>query len=79
MKPRMKTVRMAGVALAPVEVGSRALLLSGGKIIWTTQVVAVYKRTESELRFETLNTTYQIKLSPFPRNDCAALPVSMAA
>ena len=79
MKPRMKTVRMAGVALAPVEVGSRALLLSGGKIIWTTQVVAVYKRTESELRFETLNTIYQIKLSPCPRNDCAALPVSMAA
>ena len=68
MTPRMKTVRMAGVALAPVEVGSRAL-----------QVVAVYKRTESELRFETLNTIYQIKLSPFPRNDCAALPVSMAA
>ena len=74
MKPRMKTVRIAGVALAPVEVGSRALLLSGGKIIWTTQVVAVHKRTESELR-----TIYQIKLSPFPRNDCAALPVSMAA
>lgn len=79
MNWRKRTVRMTGITLMPVEVGSRALLLSGGKVTWTTRVVAVRKRTERELRFETLNTIYQISLNHFPRDECAAIPVSMAA
>lgn len=79
MDTRKKTIRMAGIALMPVKVGCRALLLSGGKVTWTSRVVAIHKRTERELRFETLNTNYCIALSPSPQANCAALPVSMAA
>lgn len=74
---RKRTMR--GIPLLPVSVGSRAVLLSSGKVIWTSHVVNIQTQTEEQLRFETLNTCYCVKLDMFPHADAAALPVSAAA
>lgn len=70
---------LQGIALLPLSVGNRAVLLSGGKVIWTSRVVAIQTQTEEQLRFETLNTHYCVTMSPFPYADAAVLPVSAAA
>lgn len=70
---------LQGIALLPLSVGSRAVLLSGGKVIWTSRVVAIQTQTEEQLRFETLNSIYCVTMSPFPYADAAVLPVSAAA
>lgn len=79
MKLVKKVVRLTGIPLLPVAAGSRAVLLSGGRVIWTSRVVAVHANTEEELRFETLNTHYRVALRPFPQADAAAIPMQMAA
>ena len=78
MNPNKKVIHFQDSVVMPVSVGSRAVLLSGGKAILTSLVVAIHAMTERELCFETRNTNYCVSMDPFPR--AGAMPVmGMAA
>ena len=79
MNPNKKVVHLQGGVVMPVSVGSRAILLSGGKAILTSLVVAIHAMTEQELCFETLNTNYCVSMNPFPWAVSAVPTMSMAA
>lgn len=79
MNPNKKMVHLQGTVVMPVTVGSRAVLLTGGKVILTSMVVAIHTVTEQEVRFETLNTNYCISMCPFPWAGSAVPAMSMAA
>lgn len=74
-----KTVSLSGMAVLPVTVGSRAVLVCGGQVIRTSQVVAVHKHTSEELRFETMNSNYSVTLTPFPLAAVSLVPSGMMA
>ena len=78
MNPEKQERTLRGMALLPLSVGSRAVLLSGGQVIWTSRVVSIQTQTEEELCFETLNTNYCIKMAPSPQA-ASLLPTAAAA
>ena len=61
-----KTTTFSGVLMYPLEVGSCALILSQGRILRTSRVVAIHRKKRDEIRFETMNTNYRLLLDPFP-------------
>ena len=79
MNPNKKVVHLQGGVIMPVSVGSRAVLLTGGKAILTSLVVTIHAMTEREVCFETLNTNYCISMDPFPWAGSAVPAMSMAA
>ena len=79
MNPDKRVVHMQAVVLAPIAVGNRAILSSGGRVILTSKVVAVHTQTDEKVCFETLNTNDCVTMVPFPLAGAAALPMYAAA
>ena len=79
MYPEKQERTLRWMALMPLSVGSRAVLLSGGRVIWTSRVVSIQTQTEEELCFETLNTRYRVTMEPLPYAAAAEVPLRVAA
>ena len=61
-----KTTTLSGVLMYPLEVGSCALILSQGRILRTSRVVAIHRKKRDEIRFETMNTMRLRKCCAWP-------------
>lgn len=79
MNAKKKSVSLSGMAVMPVTVGARALLVSGGQFIRTSRVVAVHEHTPEVLRFETMNSNYSVDLTPSPLAAVSLIPMGMMA
>lgn len=67
-----KMVSISGTLLFPLAEGKRAVICHGGDIIYTSRVVDIQEQREDYVRFETMNTIYQVSMAPVPGT--AALP-----
>lgn len=71
-----KLVCISGKLLFPLQVGNRAIIVSGGDCIYTSRVVEILKESEEIAYFETMNSIYKVSLVPVPFK--AALPADLA-
>lgn len=62
-----KCTTMYGTPLYPPVVGYCAVIRCQGKFMRTSRVIAIHSCTTEEIRFETLNTNYTLRLSPDPQ------------
>ena len=74
-----KMVLVSGRLLAPLKEGKCAVIQRGGEFIRTSQVVEILEVTESYARFETMNTLYQVSMSPVPSEAAAPRMLRMCA
>lgn len=74
-----KSVELKGSVVLPITIGKGAMVVSSGKVYHTSRVVAVHEYTNERIRFETLNTHYNIYVPPFPFAVMSPLIVSQAA
>lgn len=80
MTKSKKSVVLHGSLLCPLVVGQGAIFYAGGKIYHTSRVVAVHEHSDELVRFETVNSTYHLSMTPFPLAACSPLPMmSLAA
>lgn len=70
-----KLVCVSGKLLFPLQVGNRAVIVSGGDCIYTSRVVEILKETGEVACFETMNSVYKVSLVPVPFK--AALPADL--
>lgn len=70
-----KSATLEGLLMHPLFVGACALILHAGKIIRTSSVVAIHDASADQIRFETLNTLYTLRLTPAPQ--AASRPITM--
>lgn len=61
-----KMVCISGSLLFPLAEGKRAAIRHGGDIIYTSHVVDILEQREDYVRFETMNTVYQVSMAPVP-------------
>ena len=74
-----KHISLNGRLLFPLKEGQCALIQRGGDFIRTSQVVEILEVTESYARFETMNTLYQVPMSPVPSEAAAPRMLRMCA
>ena len=79
MMKSKKEIVLHGSLLCPLLLGQSAVFYAGGKIYRTSRVIAVYEQSKELVRFETLNSTYNLSMNPFPLAVCNPLPMSLAA
>lgn len=71
-----KLICISGKLLFPLQVGNHAVIVNGGDCIYTSRVVEILKETGEIAYFETMNSVYQVSLTPIPLK--AALPDELA-
>lgn len=54
---------LTGVPVLPIAVGSPAMIYHHGHVTRTTDVVDVYRKSATEVRFETRHTMYILKIN----------------
>lgn len=60
---RLKVCKvLTGVPVLPITVGSPAMIYHHGRVTRTTEVVDVYRKSVTEIRFETRHTMYILKV-----------------
>lgn len=60
---RLKVCKIiTGVPVLPITVGSPAMIYHHGRVTRTTEVVDVYRKSATEIRFETRHTMYILKV-----------------
>lgn len=74
-----KHISLNGRLLFPLNEGQCAVIQRGGDFIRTSQVVEILEVTESYARFETMNTLYQVSMSPVPSEAAAPRMLRMCA
>ena len=62
MKLKMCKI-LTGVPVLPIVVGSPALICHHGRVTRTTAVLDVYRRSATEIRFETRRSMYILKIN----------------
>ena len=72
-------VSLSGRLLSPLEEGQCALIQRGGDIIRTSRVVEILEVTDVSVRFETMNTVYQVSMAPVPGAAAAIQTLRMCA
>lgn len=55
---------ISGSPLRPVAVGEPVLICKKDSLMWTTPVMGVEPISPSEIRFETMNSKYVLKVKP---------------
>jgi len=81
MKNEKQTLYVCGIPMRPVVTGTDAIYASDGKICRTSRVMAVHKRTDDSIHFETADAHYHLSTTPFPTNVAGAirlLPTKLA-
>lgn len=59
---------ISGVPVRPITVGEPALIHESGSLRRTTRVMDVQRVSSGEIRFETRNTRYVLKIAPRNKN-----------
>lgn len=73
-----KTVCISGSLLFPPEEGKRAIIRHRGGYIYTSCVVEILEQRKRYVRFETMNSIYNV-LSPAPASVQRAVKLKMCA
>lgn len=63
MTSNKKVIEIHGVLQKPLEIGSSAFILEDNGIRRTSTVLEYKQVSENEIRFETLNTIYHLRLN----------------
>lgn len=71
-----KLICISGKIPFPLQVGKRAVIIKGGDCIYTSRVVEILNQTDTVAYFETMNSVYQVSLSPVSVR--AALPSELS-
>lgn len=74
-----KSATLSGVLMAPLCVGSRALILHEGRYIHTSRVEAIHSVDSSAICFETMNTHYRLLPAPISQKAEYQTALSVAA
>lgn len=72
MNEKKKVIYLQGNLLTPLMVGNCAYISHSGQVIRTSRIVAIRETTVRRVSFETLNSHYNVELSPVPFS--AAMP-----
>ncbi len=67
-----KEVNINGKVVFPLLEGTRAVISTGGQLIYTSLVVEIKENRTDYVCFETMNSVYKVCLQPFPVQ--AAIP-----
>lgn len=67
-----KVISVNGKILFPLVEGNRAVISSGGKLVYTSPVVEIIEERTDFACFETMNSVYRVCLEPVPVQ--AAIP-----
>lgn len=70
-----KRIYISGQLLYPLKEGQRAVIKHGGDFIRTSKVVDILEVTLDYVRFETMNTVYQVSTSPVKSEVHKVLPM----
>lgn len=70
-----KCIYITGQLLYPLKEGQRAVIKHGGDFIRTSKVVDILEVTLDYVRFETMNTVYQVSTSPIKNEVQPVLPM----
>ena len=61
-----KEVNINGKIVFPLQEGSRAVISTGGAVIYTSPVVEILEDRTDFVCFETMNSVYKVCLQPVP-------------
>lgn len=61
-----KEVNINGKIVFPLQEGSRAVISTGGAVIYTSPVVGIIEERTDYVCFETMNSVYKVCLQPVP-------------
>ena len=61
-----KEVNINGKVVFPLQEGSRAVISTGGTVIYTSPVVGIIEERTDYVCFETMNSVYNVCLQPVP-------------
>lgn len=67
-----KEVSINGKVVFPLQEGARAVISTGGQLIYTSLVVEIKEERTDYVCFETMNSVYRVTLQPVPVR--AAIP-----
>ncbi len=70
---------VTGRLMIPLQVGSRAIIRSGGDFIYTSLVVDILKYTADYACFETMHAIYKVSLGSVPAESPVALNLKVVA
>ena len=70
---------ITGRLLRPLRIGASALIDHEGQFILTSMVTSIRVQNEQEAKFETLNTRYHVKFSPFQAAVAVSIILAAAA
>lgn len=59
-----KKITISGRIVVPLKEGARAVISTGGTLIYTSPVVEILEKRSDVVRFETLNSVYRVCLNP---------------
>lgn len=62
MNPKKKNIDIVGSPLIPIAVGYAAWIDEGGDTRRTSTVLSLEKVSQTEIRFETMNTNYRLRI-----------------
>ena len=61
-----KEVNINGKIVFPLQEGSRAVISTGGAVIYTSPVVGIIEERTDYVCFETMHSVYKVCLQPVP-------------
>lgn len=67
-----KEVSINGKVVFPLQEGAKAVISTGGQLIYTSLVVEIKEERTDYVCFETMNSVYRVALQPVPVR--AAIP-----